>query len=144
MNTGWLIFAVLFWAGAWALNAWLVRLKPSDPTQARAINLAVPLIFGVTVLVVWEGVVHGFNVSPILLPAPSAIWERLIKYAVPLQATILLFWWLYLSASAYAPNTWYNPFEPYSVMTCLVQWGTAIALFVVLNKWIVRRNVEIA
>jgi NitT/TauT family transport system permease protein len=28
---------------------------------------------------VWEGVVHGFNVSPILLPAPSAIWERLIN-----------------------------------------------------------------
>jgi NitT/TauT family transport system permease protein len=79
MNTGWLIFAALFWVGAWALNAWLVRLKPSDPAQTRAINLAVPLIFGVTVLVVWEGVVHGFNVSPILLPAPSAIWERLIN-----------------------------------------------------------------
>jgi NSS family neurotransmitter:Na+ symporter len=71
------------------------------------------------------------------------IWERLIKYAVPLQATILLVWWLYLSASTYAPETWYNPFEPYSVMTCLVQWGVAMTLFVVLNKWIVRRNVEI-
>jgi NitT/TauT family transport system permease protein len=79
MNTGWLISAALFWAWAWALNAWLVRLKSSDPAQARAINLAVPLIFGITVLVVWEGVVHGFNVSPILLPAPSAIWERLIN-----------------------------------------------------------------
>ena len=73
----------------------------------------------------------------------GTIWARLIKYAVPLQATILLVWWLYLSASAYAPDTWYDPFEPYSVMTCLVQWGTAIALFVVLNNWIVRRNVEI-
>jgi NSS family neurotransmitter:Na+ symporter len=71
------------------------------------------------------------------------IWERLIKYAIPLQATILLVWWLYLSASTYAPETWYNPFEPYSVMTCLVQWGVAMTLFVVLNKWIVRRNVEI-
>jgi NitT/TauT family transport system permease protein len=79
MNIGWLIFAALFWAGAWVFNAWLVRLKSSDPAQARAINLAVPLIFGITVLVVWEGVVHGFNVSPILLPAPSAIWERLIN-----------------------------------------------------------------
>jgi NSS family neurotransmitter:Na+ symporter len=71
------------------------------------------------------------------------IWEHLIKYAVPLQATILLVWWLYLSASTYAPETWYNPFEPYSVMTCLVQWGLAMTLFVVLNQWIVRRNVEI-
>jgi NitT/TauT family transport system permease protein len=79
MNAGWLIFAGLFWIGAWALNEWLVRLKPSGPAQARAINLAVPLIFGVTILVVWEGAVHGFSVPPILLPAPSAIWERLIN-----------------------------------------------------------------
>jgi NitT/TauT family transport system permease protein len=79
MNAGWLIFAALFWAGAWALNEWLVRLKPTDPAVARAINIAVPLIFGVTILVVWEGAVHGFNVPPILLPAPSAIWERLIN-----------------------------------------------------------------
>jgi NitT/TauT family transport system permease protein len=79
MNAGWLIFAALFWAGAWALNEWLVRVKPTDPAVARAINMAVPLIFGVTILVVWEGAVHGFNVPPILLPAPSAIWERLIN-----------------------------------------------------------------
>ncbi len=79
MNAGWLSFAGLFWIGAWVLNEWLVRLKPSGPVQARAINLAVPLIFGVTVLVVWEGAVHGFNVPPILLPAPSAIWERILN-----------------------------------------------------------------
>jgi NSS family neurotransmitter:Na+ symporter len=64
----------------------------------------------------------------------------LIKYAVPLQATVLLVWWLYLSASAYAPETWYNPIEPYSVMTCLVQWGGALALLAAMNRWIVRRT----
>jgi NitT/TauT family transport system permease protein len=79
MSAGWLIFAAVFWAAAWALNEWLVRLKPANPLQARAINLAVPLIFGVTILVAWEGAVHGFSVPPILLPAPSAIWERLIN-----------------------------------------------------------------
>ena len=67
-------------------------------------------------------------------------WRRLIRYAVPLQAIILLLWWLYLSASTYAPETWYHPFEPYSVMTCLVQWGTALVLFMGLNRWVVRRN----
>ncbi len=76
MSAGWLVFAALFWMAAWALNEWLVRLRPASPIQARAIDLAVPVLFGVTILVVWEGAVRGFNVSPILLPAPSAIGAR--------------------------------------------------------------------
>ena len=78
MNAGWLLFAALFWLGAWLLNEWLVRVKPADPSRARAIGIAVPIIFGVTVLVIWEGAVRGFAVPSILLPAPSMIWERLI------------------------------------------------------------------
>jgi NitT/TauT family transport system permease protein len=72
MSAGWLVFGGVFWLAAWALNEWLVRLKCS-----RAANLAVPLIFGITVLVLWESVVRGFGVPPILLPAPSAIGARL-------------------------------------------------------------------
>ncbi len=78
MSAAWLVFAALFWLAAWLLNEWLVRVKPSDPSRARAINLAVPIIFGVTVLVIWEGAVRGFGVPSILLPAPSMIWDRLI------------------------------------------------------------------
>jgi NitT/TauT family transport system permease protein len=77
MNAGWLAFAAIFWLGAWALNERLVRLKPADVLTRRAVDLAVPLIFGVTLLVVWEGVVRGFNVPAVLLPAPSAIGTRL-------------------------------------------------------------------
>lgn len=68
------------------------------------------------------------------------IWERLIKYAVPIQAIALLVWWLYLSASTYAPDTWFDPLDPYSVMTCLTQWGVVLALFILGNRWIVGRN----
>ena len=78
MSAAWLVFAALFWLAAWLLNEWLVRVKPSDPSRARAINIAVPIIFGVTVLVIWEGAVRGFGVPSILLPAPSMIWDRLI------------------------------------------------------------------
>ena len=78
MSAGWLIFAALFWLAAWGLNEWLVRLKPADPPRARAIGIAVPVIFGVTVLAIWEGAVRGFGVPSILLPAPSMIWERLV------------------------------------------------------------------
>ena len=77
MSAGWLVFAGLSWLSAWGLNEWLVRLRPADASAARAVNIAVPVIFGVTVLVIWEGAVRGFGVPSILLPAPSMIWERL-------------------------------------------------------------------
>lgn len=67
-------------------------------------------------------------------------WEWLIRYVVPTLAVVLLAWWLYLAAAVYAPETWYNPFEPYSVMTCLVQWGLALAVLLLLNGWMVRRT----
>ncbi|MCZ8178512.1 MAG: ABC transporter permease [Rhizobium sp.] len=75
---GYLVFAFVFWLGAWGLNEWLVRLRPKDQTTKRAIGLAVPLIFGVTLLVIWECVVRGFEIPSILLPAPSMIWARIL------------------------------------------------------------------
>ena len=67
-------------------------------------------------------------------------WDLLIKYLIPLQAVVLLGWWLWLSATEYAPDTWANPLDPYSVMTVLVQWGAVLAIFVLANKWMVRRT----
>lgn len=75
---GYLVFAILFWLGAWSLNEWLVRRRPKDQTTKRAIGLAVPLIFGVTLLVIWECMVRGFEIPSILLPAPSMIWARIL------------------------------------------------------------------
>eukprot|EP01032_Pedospumella_encystans_P000694 gene694-804_t len=75
---GYLVFALVFWLGAWGLNQWLVAQRPKDPTTRRAIGLAVPLIFGVTLLVIWECVVRGFEIPSILLPAPSMIWARIL------------------------------------------------------------------
>jgi len=69
--------ALLFWAGAWALNQWLAGLKPETELARRAIGLLVPAIFGVTLLVVWEGFVIGFDIPTVLLPPPSMIWDRI-------------------------------------------------------------------
>ena len=49
--------AVAAWLGAWALNA---RLAASRSRRARAL---VPLIFGATVLVLWEMAVRAWAVS---------------------------------------------------------------------------------
>ncbi|MGB7286212.1 MAG: ABC transporter permease [Salaquimonas sp.] len=75
----WLVFALVFWMGAWALNEWLVRQKSSRRQGFSLISLAVPLIFGITLLVIWESVTRGFNIPAILLPAPSGIWERIVN-----------------------------------------------------------------
>ena len=66
----WLIFALVFWIGAWLLNAALANSRYSDSLPVRVF---VPVLFGVTLLVLWEGLVRGLNVSPIILPPPSAV-----------------------------------------------------------------------
>jgi NitT/TauT family transport system permease protein len=63
----WIVAALVFWGVAWAANLRLSR------RSIRAERLAVPLLFGVTLLVLWEGFVRGLGVNPVILPAPSAI-----------------------------------------------------------------------
>lgn len=72
----WVLFSAGFWAAAWALN---VRLSHSDLVKSRAGALVVPAIFGVTLLVVWEGMVRGLNVPGVILPPPSAIGARIAQ-----------------------------------------------------------------
>ena len=69
----------------------------------------------------------------------SKRWDIMIKYIIPIQAIALLCWWLYLSATVYAPDTWYDPFDYYSVMTCLSQWGIVLIALLLANGWMVQR-----
>ena len=65
-----IVFAVfVYWVVTLALNVWLASRWP----RSRLVRLLVPAIFGVTVIIVWEGLVRGFGINPVLLPAPSAI-----------------------------------------------------------------------
>ena len=66
----WLIFALVFWGAAWGLNIWLAQ---SPWRETRGVRIAVPVIFGFTLLVLWEGVVRGLGVSPVILPPPSTV-----------------------------------------------------------------------
>ena len=65
---GWLAVGFLAWLGGWAINIRLAALPKS-----RLTGLAIPMIFGLSLVVIWESMVRGFDVSPILLPAPSVI-----------------------------------------------------------------------
>ncbi|MEO1988689.1 MAG: ABC transporter permease [Martelella sp.] len=75
--SGFVWFALAFWICGWAFNEWLVRQKFSNRTLSRIAWFAVPVIFGVSLLVLWEGAVIAFDIPPILLPAPSDVWAKL-------------------------------------------------------------------
>ncbi len=68
---GWLVFAIVVWAAGWALNVWLSRRPASKWT-----GLGAPIVFGATLIAIWEGIVRGFEINQVLLPAPSAIAAR--------------------------------------------------------------------
>jgi NitT/TauT family transport system permease protein len=69
----WVVAAIAFWLAAWWANT---RIAASAFARSRVGRFLVPAIFGVTVLVVWEGLVRGLNVPGVILPAPSAIAAR--------------------------------------------------------------------
>ncbi|MFC2968741.1 ABC transporter permease [Acidimangrovimonas pyrenivorans] len=78
----WLLVALVAWLGGWALN---VRLSHSPAANTRAVGLLVPTIFGLTLLLVWQGLVRGLNVPMVILPAPTDI-------AVKIGASLPTLW----------------------------------------------------
>ncbi len=66
----WLVFALVFWIGAWALNTFLAN---SVWRTSLVVRVLIPVLFGVTLIVLWEGVVRGLGVSPVILPPPSTV-----------------------------------------------------------------------
>ncbi len=71
--------AVLAWAAAWIATNQLASLAPRATSWRRAIDLLVPVMFGATLLFLWEAVVVGFGVPHVLMPPPSAIGARFIS-----------------------------------------------------------------
>ncbi|MEP1521892.1 ABC transporter permease [Ascidiaceihabitans sp.] len=70
----WVLVAIVIWALGWWIN---IRLSNSARSDETLMRVAIPVIFGLTVVIVWEMLVHGFDVNPVILPAPSSIIERL-------------------------------------------------------------------
>ncbi len=64
------VLALIVWAAGWTLNAWLARGRHA---ATRRVRIAVPAIFGATLIVMWELIVRGLDVPGVILPPPSAI-----------------------------------------------------------------------
>ncbi|MCY4543574.1 MAG: ABC transporter permease [Rhodobacteraceae bacterium] len=58
--------------GVWVL-AWWINVRLASRPATPLTRLAIPATFGVTILVLWEGVVRALEVPSVILPPPSAI-----------------------------------------------------------------------
>ena len=67
-------------------------------------------------------------------------WDLVIGFLVPLEALVLLGWWMYQSRG-WDPEGWLRPFAVENVGTILFQWGVVIAVLIAANRWLVARTV---
>ncbi len=67
----------------------------------------------------------------------GALFELTLKYVIPALFVVMFGWWMYQAATVYDPGGWWNP-DPinhtFSVGTCVVQWGAALALLIAYNR----------
>lgn len=71
--------AIGFWVVAWFVNHKLAGFKVMNPTGKFMINLMIPILFGASLLVMWEGITRGLNVPQVVMPPPSMVWERILN-----------------------------------------------------------------
>ncbi|MEE8115900.1 MAG: sodium-dependent transporter [Gemmatimonadales bacterium] len=65
-------------------------------------------------------------------------WDVIITTLVPLQAVILMGWWLFQSRG-WDPEGWLSPFGVENVGTVLAQWAVVLVLLLLANRWLARR-----
>ena len=66
--------AIVFWILAWSINIWIARQK-----EKKILNLFPPTLFGASIVFIWQATVLHFEISPIILPPPSAIYYKFIS-----------------------------------------------------------------
>ena len=69
----WIAAAIAVWLVAWGANHWMAY---SRFAEHRIVRILAPILFGLSVLALWEGFVRGLGVSPVIIPAPSAVAAR--------------------------------------------------------------------
>ncbi len=60
-------------------------------------------------------------------------WWSLFIALIPVVFVIIFGWWIYQSVTQFHPDTWWYPFETFSVGTIALQWGAALALSLLIG-----------
>ncbi|MBB5702385.1 NitT/TauT family transport system permease protein [Ochrobactrum daejeonense] len=77
MMTG-ILSVLALMALSWCLISWVASFRTRNPVGQKLLDIAVPALFGIAMLALWETAVRLFAIPPVLLPAPSAIWARIV------------------------------------------------------------------
>jgi NitT/TauT family transport system permease protein len=72
------IAAIVAWAALWYANILWSRSQSQPDMLANLAGKGVPLVFGLTLVFLWEVACVGLQVPSVLLPAPSLILHRLL------------------------------------------------------------------
>ena len=76
------------WLLAWRLVVVLSAIRPNRRALDGLLRLAIPAIFGIWLLILWEAATRGFGIPFILLPPPSAIGVRIANSLSILAADV--------------------------------------------------------
>jgi NitT/TauT family transport system permease protein len=74
------------WLAGWMATDALSARKALTRAGQRVYDLAVPVVFGLFLFIIWEWVVVGFGVSRVLMPSPSAILSAAVGFGPTLAA----------------------------------------------------------
>lgn len=67
-------------------------------------------------------------------------WWTVCIVAFPVLFTVLLGFWIYQAVAVFAPDTWWNPFDTFSLATMFGQWALALLVVLALNGFLARRT----
>ena len=68
-------------------------------------------------------------------------YEWVLSYLVPIEFAVMFGWWVYQAVVVIDPAGWWSPLRPFSLGTCLLQWGLALGLLVAFNRRIAAASV---
>jgi len=69
-------------------------------------------------------------------------YNAFIMCVIPAQAIVLISWFFYHIICCVDSEGWWNPLRPFSAGTIIMQWGVCITVFIVFNKWLVKKTLK--
>jgi NitT/TauT family transport system permease protein len=66
------------WMLAWVSVKRLSVTEPARPFGGILLKIFIPVVFGATIIFLWEVLVRGLAVPFVILPPPSAVWAKIV------------------------------------------------------------------
>jgi NitT/TauT family transport system permease protein len=79
---GFWALVLIAWMLAWVAVKRLSVTQPARPFGNLLLKIFIPLVFGATLIFLWEVLVRGLAVPFVILPPPSAVWAKLMNSIV--------------------------------------------------------------